>query len=903
MKAFLENDISRVLAASILGVCLFFSMTPVSWGVFGFGAVSAAAYDAGTEEELYSMIETAPDGSVITITTDITLTSASALAWDDKTLTIKGVDEDVTLARGAAFGDVSLFEIGGTDPSASAPAGVILEDITVDDAGNPGGKVYDGIISAYRQGVAITIGSGVSLLNSGGGSSVKLENLSPSDPGPTLTMLEGSRILYAKSGTGDPGAGVFVGAGAVFNMKGGVIQSNKTAGEGGGVYVAGGATFLMEDGLVKGNTASAGGGVLVSGDGEGGAFVMKGGSITGNILAGVSQNKHGEDVAVGTPSGPDAAKRGTSPDYFDAAYSAEIYPGANIGSDKIGVQNASYNQAVYIPESRSAPVLAGALPQYAGTNVLDSIQAEASLRMPSSDPAYQGLTYAGNVLYSPGSNAGTVIFRLNYPDEIPAYDQDGLNVRNRYGYALAYVALDQSGAAMGAVHIVTPIRDTANLIAEIPAVSGAASYGIAKYYYNKSGALDVNIAAVSGGKLTEKNSGAGGALHFDSVLSGAALVPSPAAYTLIVTPDAGWHTESVTLTAGDGYVTEKDVEAGGEITLYYTDLAQGANVIEAVFVMDDGTISLSMNDAAFVYDGKPHRAAISGIATGDEVRYMYRIGDSGFISAQSNPSFSEVNKVIAGSVAGGVNGEEIIVYVIVTRGAVSVRDSAVLTISPRSITVKPVDRTKEHDGAALRANKVEISSGTLVQGHSLDTSLAVFGGARTKVGTAVSTVTGVSVSGANPDNYAISYSSGSLKVTKAVSDVDDGDGDDGDDDGGSGGSGGSGGNGGNSGGDTGATPGDSVDDDSGADDENGEVVPDGGDEPADATETGDGTAPDDGDASIIDNPTPKNPWENDDGTNNGGGFLVWWIILVAIIIAAIALWFAAASWRRRKEEE
>jgi hypothetical protein len=339
-------------------------------------------------------------------------------------------------------------------------------------------------------------------------------------------MLDGSRILYAKSGGGEPGAGVFVGTGAAFTMKGGIIQSNKTSGAGGGVYVAGGATFLMENGLVKGNTASAGGGVLVSGDGAGGAFVMKGGSVTGNNLSGsgASQNKHGEDVAVGTPSGSDSAKRGSSPDYSDAAYSADIYPDAKIGSDKIGVQNTFFNQAVYIPESRNASVLVGALPQYAGTAVLDSIQAEAALQMPVANPAYQGLTYAGNVLYSPDSNAGTVIFRLNYPDEIPTYDNNGLNIRNRYSYALAYVALDQNGAAVSAVHIVTPIRDAANLIAEIPAVSNAASYGIAKYYYNKSGALDVNIGTPSGGSLLEKNSGAGGTLHFDSVVSGAASV-------------------------------------------------------------------------------------------------------------------------------------------------------------------------------------------------------------------------------------------------------------------------------------------------------------------------------------------------------------------------------------------
>jgi len=906
MKSFFGNDIFRVSAVFALIICLFFSVTPASRGAFDVGIVSAAEYDAGTETELHSMIATAPDGSVINITTDITLTSG--LAWDDKALTIKGADADVTLERGAGLGNVSMFSVGGTDPSFTTPAGVLLRDITIDDAGNPSGMVYDGIISAYRQGVSVTLGSGVSLLNSGGGSSVRLEGLAPAGSGATLTMLEGSRILYAKSGNGTPGAGVFVGTGAAFTMKGGIIQSNRTSAQGGGVYVAGGATFLMEDGLVKGNTASAGGGVFISGDGAGGAFVMKGGSVTGNILSGsaASQNKHGDDVAVGAPSGSDVAKRGAAPDYSDAAYSAEIYPGASIGSDKVGVQNAFFNQAVYIPDSRKASVWIGALPQYAGTAVLDSLQAEAAFQMPAADPAYQGLTYAGNVLYSPDNNSGTVTFRLNYPDEIPAYDNDGLNVRNRYGYALAYVALDQNGAAMSAVRIVTPIRDAANLIAEIPAVSGAASYGIAKYYYNKSGALDVNIGISSGGSLKEKRTGIGGALHFDSVPSGAAFVPSPAAYTLVATADSGWHTKSVTLTAGDGYVTEKDVEAGGEITLYYTDLAQGTNQVEAVFARDDGTISLSMNDAAFVYDGKPHRVAATGIAKGDEVRYMYRVGDSGFIAAQGNPSFTEVNEVIADSVAGGVNGDEIMVYVIVTRGAVSARDSATLTISPRPITVKPVDRTKKRDGAALRPNKVEISAGTLVQGHSLDVSSAVFGGSRTKVGTAVSTVSGVSITGANPANYAISYTPGVLKVTKPDAeedgdkDKDDGDKDDGDGDGDNGG--GNGDNGGSSGG--GGTvgspdePGVPADDDGDVDEENdADVTDDDGDE--------DGTDPGDDDKEIEEDPTPKDPGSDKEkeDTVKDEGVLAWWLIVIVIIIAAALCVLIAYLRRRGKNDE
>jgi hypothetical protein len=891
------KNILRVATAIILSLGLLFSVMPDSRGLLGEGIVSAAGYSAGTEAELLLAIADAPSGSEITVTSEIAL--ASPLTWNNKTLTLKGAGDSAGLLRGEGLGGQPMIIVGGTDGAVAA--GLIVLDLVIDDAGGSAGAPYDGIVCAYSQGATITLGSGARLVNSGGGSGVYLGGAAAA--GPELTMLDGSSVLYGNSGTGASGAGVYAGEHSRFAMEGGIIQGNRTTGEGGGVYVDSGATFVMDGGLVKGNTASAGGGVLVSGNGEGGAFVMKGGSVTGNILSGsgapvgTPANRHGEDVAVGAPSGASPARGGTAPSYGDAAYSAEIYPDAEVGAGKVGVQNEYYDQAVYMPESRVAPVLVGALKQHADTVVQDSLSASAAAQLPTA----QGLTYAGNALYAPDRNSGTVVFRLNYPDEIPAYDSAGMNVRNRYCYALVYAALDADGNAIGPASLIAPVRDYANLIAELPAVSGAASYGIAKYYYDKSGALDVDIAAPAGGSLVEKQSGLGGTLHFDSVPSGAALVPSPAAYTLIATPDAGWHLESVALTAGDGYVTEKQTDANGELTLYYTDLAAGANRLEAVFAMDDGTISISMPDASFVYDGRPHRVPVTGLAKGDEVQYMYRVGASGFITAHENPAFTDVNKVVSDSVLGGVDGEEIIVYVTVTRGAVSARASASLTISPRQLTVKPADSTKEYDGSPLRADSVEMVTGALVQGHRLDLSSAVFGGSRTAVGGAPSTVSGVSINGTNPDNYAISYAPGWISVTKAYGGSGASDSLTPGSDGSGGGSENTGEGGSGSGAGTGSGTGSGDSGNTGEENNNNNGI-------SDEEDAADGGTASDGGTEDGTEISPEEPPKAADTTGDTDkdkkkpkGYHAWWLLIVLAVAAAAFMWCFMP--RRRKDGE
>jgi hypothetical protein len=595
---------------------------------------------------------------------------------------------------------------------------------------------------------------------------------------------------------------------------------------------------------------------------------------------------------------------GAAPGYANAAFSVRIYPGAIIGSGKVGVQNVTdpsyapagkaFNQAVFVPNNMSASVCVGALNQYDSTAVLDALTSPSSEALITAEDsaALSGLTYAGNVMYSPPSNTGNIRLTLNYPDEMPTYDADGMNVRNRYGYALVYVPLDASGAAIGSPKLAIPARAFENIIVEFPAEPGAAAYGVVKYYYDKSGEFEVDLSGAAGGSLIEKT-GLPSPLQFENIISGSAIVPSPAAFTLKTAAQPGWRVGAVTLTAGDGYVITKDPDGNGEFLLYYTDLAKGVNKIEVSFVKIDGSIDLSMDDASFVYDGNPHRVAVSGIIPSDEVSFMYRVGDSGFIPASGNPEFTDVNGVIAGNVTGAVTDEEIVVYAIVTRGAVSERESAILTITPRPVTVKPVDRAKAYDGSPLTPNGVELSSGTLVSGHMLELSSAMFTGSQTNPGTSASNVSGVSVAGTNPSNYLISYAPGSLTVTGTIPDVDEPDDPDKPD---------KpdkpkkpGGNKGGGGGGSVPSPAAGVTDDS-------------EDEDVDEEESTDEEPVDDGE---VDEPgtgidEPPIPTTSDGGKDDGeveARWWSWWPLLIAVFIAALLIWFLIAYRRKREKDD
>jgi hypothetical protein len=102
--------------------------------------------------------------------------------------------------------------------------------------------------------------------------------------------MTGGSIGYNISAGTDGGGGVYVADGCTFNMTGGSIEHNDSNYHGGGVYVSSGGTFNMTGETISGNRASAlalsgvyvpghGGGVYVAASGK---FNMTGGTIRGN---------------------------------------------------------------------------------------------------------------------------------------------------------------------------------------------------------------------------------------------------------------------------------------------------------------------------------------------------------------------------------------------------------------------------------------------------------------------------------------------------------------------------------------------------------------------------------------------------------------------------------------------
>jgi hypothetical protein len=219
--------------------------------------------------------------------------------------------------------------------------------------------------------------------------------------------------------------------------------------------------------------------------------------------------------------------------------------------------------------------------------------------------------------------------------------------------------------------------------------------------------------------------------------------------------------------------------------------------------------------------------------------------------------------------------------------------------------VKPEDRLKTYDGETLKPVRAEIISGTLLSGHSLDTSKAVFSGSITDIGTSVSRVSGIGIAGTDTANYAISYATGKLTVLEPEHVWPEEENLSGrlEEDKGSGSGGAS--DSGSSGGGTQTV----VNPPGGTD----------GDEGEQGTEPGD----DDGDGGQVEPPVPPKPDTEpeppaDDDTEideeptpvTGGGieseaaynpiFFWLWIILIAIALAAI--WFIVA-WRRRGRDD
>ncbi|MGN0819170.1 MAG: hypothetical protein ACI4M6_02065, partial [Christensenellaceae bacterium] len=93
-----------------------------------------------------------------------------------------------------------------------------------------------------------------------------------------------------------------------------------------------------------------------------------------------------------------------------------------------------------------------------------------------------------------------------------------------------------------------------------------------------------------------------------------------------------------------------------------------------------------------------------------------------------------------------------------------------LTVTARKITVRPVDKTKVYDGTALESSEIEITQGSILEGHTV---VAVTDGSVTTVsqGEVENGVTGVTVYDKNGNDvttkyYEVTVESGKLSVIK-----------------------------------------------------------------------------------------------------------------------------------------
>ena len=88
--------------------------------------------------------------------------------------------------------------------------------------------------------------------------------------------------------------------------------------------------------------------------------------------------------------------------------------------------------------------------------------------------------------------------------------------------------------------------------------------------------------------------------------------------------------------------------------------------------------------------------------------------------------------------------------------------SGELTINPRPVTLTSADATKPYDGTALTNDKVAVSGDGFVKGQGATYSVTGF---QTTVGKSDNTFTYELNEGTNPNNYTITKSEGTLKVT------------------------------------------------------------------------------------------------------------------------------------------
>ena len=161
--------------------------------------------------------------------------------------------------------------------------------------------------------------------------------------------------------------------------------------------------------------------------------------------------------------------------------------------------------------------------------------------------------------------------------------------------------------------------------------------------------------------------------------------------------------------------------------------------------LDSEEITVSLPSETIIYDGNAHTVSFT-VKHGDKV-----------LTENTDYTAVYLNNINAGKATILLSGI----------GAYQGTREVNFMINQRPITVKPKDATKVYDGSELKpSNEYEITSGTLVSGHSIAVTNA---GSRIDVGTGTSTISTLTIKDANSkdvtSNYAVTKATGSLIVT------------------------------------------------------------------------------------------------------------------------------------------
>ncbi len=152
-----------------------------------------------------------------------------------------------------------------------------------------------------------------------------------------------------------------------------------------------------------------------------------------------------------------------------------------------------------------------------------------------------------------------------------------------------------------------------------------------------------------------------------------------------------------------------------------------------------------------VYDGLEHGVSVIGQMTGDLIEYSL----DGEIWSTTSPMFINVSTTT--------------VYVRATNPNYTDRnDSALVTITPRPITITAASDDKIYDGDPLTNGNFSLSAGSLVAGHSLNATVT---GSQTNVGSSPNIPSSAIIIDGEENvtsNYEVTYVNGLLRIDPAT---------------------------------------------------------------------------------------------------------------------------------------